>query len=168
MVLQKFHHCYHTHTHKSAHCDHNGPFFVFFIQPSGKPRQRGDLVQMNHGLHFISGGILLLLHYICVCERERNKKEIIICIFIFCIIKVFKHLKDSWERSHSPAVAASVKNTLLMNMHCLFFAPRSHRMFTQVVFLWKNLEWGRNIKPSVRKMLSLARHMHLSLIHLGI
>lgn len=168
MVLQKFHRCYHTHTQICPLWPQWTVFCFFYSAVWQTTATRRFSANEPRPSFHISGGILLLLHYICVCERERNKKEIIICIFIFCIIKVFKHLKDSWERSHSPAVAASVKNTLLMNMHCLFFAPRSHRMFTQVVFLWKNLEWGRNIKPSVRKMLSLARHMHLSLIHLGI
>lgn len=46
--------------------------FLYFIQPSGKPRQRGDLAQTN-GLRFISLGEIL--HYFCVCEKERKTKR---------------------------------------------------------------------------------------------
>lgn len=47
--------------------------FLYFIQSSGKPRQRGDLAQTNHGLRFISLGEVL--HYFCVCEKERKTKR---------------------------------------------------------------------------------------------
>lgn len=107
----------HTHKHKSKSAsDHNGPFsiqpgllskhphafspfpsvslaaFSFFYSAVWQTTatRRFSVNEPRPSFH-ISGGILLRLHYFCVWERKKQR-EIIICIFIFCIIKVLKCL----------------------------------------------------------------------------